>query len=134
MMNCLYTILTFAAMTLSIGPARFASGAEPPPPLTTVQVEQVRTLIKRTQTEQTRLKTELTRSQKELAACYDIFELDEPQVEKLQKEIVELQRGLLASHHSMQIELRTIVGEERFKILSKRIANALRSPNAPPNE
>lgn len=133
MRNCLYTTLIFAAMTLSFSPPRIASGAEPPP-LTTVQVEQVRTLIKRTQTEQARLKTELARSQKELAACYDVFELDEPQVEKLQKEIVELQRGLLASHHSMQTELRTIVGEERFKILSKRIANALRSPAAAPNE
>jgi hypothetical protein len=108
--------------------ATLAGDAPAPPPLTEQQIDQVRTLVKRTQAEQARLKGALAKSQEKLAECYTVFELDGTQVDTLQTEIVDLQRKLLASHHSMQTELRTIVGPERFQILSRRISNALRSP------
>jgi len=105
-----------------------------PPPLTTEQLTQVRALVQRTQTEQAALKTELAAAQDKLSRCYAEYKLDEPQVVKLQDEIVELQKKLLVSHHRLQKELRTIVGAERFLILSRRIENALRSSpsNSPP--
>ncbi|WP_425617104.1 hypothetical protein NA78x_000774 [Anatilimnocola sp. NA78] len=99
-----------------------------PPPLSPEQLAQVRALVQRTQAEQQTLKAELATSQEKLTRCYAEYKLDEPQVEKLQDEIVDLQKKLLASHHRLQKELRTIVGAERFMILSRRIENALRSP------
>jgi chromosome segregation ATPase len=106
-----------------------APAADPvPPPLSEEQVTRVRTLVKTHQQERTDLKARLETAQQKLVDCYARFELDEEQVTKLQAEVLELQGKLLRSYHTMQTELRTIVGAERFKILSKRIDNALRPP------
>lgn len=102
-----------------------------PPPLTEEQVIRVRTLVKTHQQERADLKARLETAQQKLAECYSRFELDEEQVHKLQAEVLELQGKLLRSYHGMQTELRTIVGPERFKILSRRIDNALRNPSEP---
>jgi peptidoglycan hydrolase CwlO-like protein len=129
-MNRRTTLILMIATVAVSSIGLVGTGADPasPAPLSTEQLDQVRSLVKRTQSEQTRLKSALAESQEKLAECYTVFELDEKQVDKLQEEIIELQRKLLASHHSMQTELRTIVGPERFKILSRRIANAMQSP------
>lgn len=99
-----------------------------PPPLTEEQVTKVRNLVKTHQEEQGALKEKLEAAQKKLADCYSRFELDEDAVKKLQAEILEVQGKLLQGYHSMQKELRSIVGPERFAVLSKRIDNALRNP------
>lgn len=99
-----------------------------PPPLTAEQLSQIRALVQKTQAEQSRFKAVLAEAQEKLAKCYSSYELDEPQVLKLEQKILEHQKSLLASHHAMQKELRALVGPERFKILSRRIENVLKTP------
>jgi hypothetical protein len=72
----------------------------------------------------------LDQRQRELGEVYTAYELDEPRAQKLQAEIVELQRLLLANHHRMQAELRAIVSRERFEFLRKRLANFVTSPGS----
>lgn len=105
-----------------------------PPPLTEEQVTKVRTLVKTHQEEQSKLKAELEKAQKKLSECYSRYELKEDEVKKLQTEILDVQAKLLSSYHSMQKELRSIVGPERFLILSRRIENVLRNPPAEPKK
>ena len=113
-----------------------------PPPFTAEQLTQVRALVQRIQTEQATAKKELAEAQESLARCYAKYELDEKEVARLQTEILAQQQKLLSSHHQMQKELRTIVGAERFLVLSRRIENALRdtppknvpSPKGPSNK
>lgn len=105
-----------------------------PPPLSAEQVKQVRQLTQRTQNEQSRLAKALASAQEALSGCYAEYDLNTERVNRLQAEILELQRDLLANHHSLQTELRKIVGAERFKILSRRIENALRSPAREPTQ
>lgn len=114
-----------------------ASGADPvpaPPPLTAEQITKVRALVKTHQEEQAKLKAQLDKAQKKLADCYARYELKDDEVSALQTEILEVQGALLKSYHSMQKELRSIVGPERFLILSKRIDNALRNPPPEPKK
>lgn len=100
--------------------------ADNPPPLNDDQIARVRALVKTHQEEQSTLRVNLETAQKKLSDCYAEFELDDAQVKKLQAEILDVQGKLLGGYHNMQTELRTIVGPERFKILSKRIENAVR--------
>lgn len=100
----------------------------PMEPLTAEQWGRIRTAVQKTQAEQTRLRAAMVEAQEKLAQCYAVFELDERQVNDLQQEIVKLQGLLLSSHHQLQKELRTLVGPDRFRTLSQRISNALRSP------
>lgn len=99
-----------------------------PPPLTPEQLATVRTLVQRTQADQAAVRKALGTAQEELARCYAAYDLDLRLVEKLQTEIIEQQRKLLASHHRLHTELRMIVSGPRFEILSRRIENALRNP------
>ena len=108
----------------------FAPAADPPP-LTDEQVVRVRALVKTHQEEQVPLKAKSEAAQRKLAACYSRYELDEAESKALQNEVLDVQGKLLRSYHSMQKELRSIVGPERFKILSVRIENALRNPPEP---
>jgi hypothetical protein len=110
--------------------AMFAPAADPPP-LTDEQIARVRNLVKTHQDEQRTLKAALDALQKKLAECYSQYELDEKAAQALQGEVLEVQGKLLKSYHTMQTELRAIVGPERFKILSARIENALRNPPPP---
>jgi hypothetical protein len=115
------------SVTLHLLAALFAPAADPPP-LTDDQVVRVRHLVKTHQDEQRTLKAALDGLQKKLAECYANYELDEKVAQILQDEVLDVQGKLLKSYHTMQKELRAIVGPERFKILSARIDNALRNP------
>lgn len=105
-----------------------------PPPLTEEQLAKVKALVKTHQEEQTTLKAQLEKAQKKLADCYSRYELKDDDVKTLQTEILDVQGKLLKSYHTMQKELRSIVGPERFLILSRRIDNALRNPPPEPKK
>ena len=111
-----------------------APAADPPPPLTDDQVAKVRVLVKTHQDEQAKLKAQLEKAQRKLAECYSRYELKDDEVKALQDEILEVQGKLLRGYHAMQKELRSIVGPERFLILSRRIDNALRNPPPEPKK
>ncbi len=98
-----------------------------PAPLTSAQYSQLRLLIQRTQERDRELKTALSQRQRELTLVYSQFEFSVDHAERLQSDIIELQRQLLANYHNLQTELRRIVGRERFEILKRRIDNALAS-------
>lgn len=105
-----------------------------PPPLTADQVTKVRTLVQQTQADHAAARQALAEAQADLAHCYARYELDEKEVSRLQSVILGEQQKLLESHHRMQKELRSIVGAERFVILSKRIENVLKSPPEPSSD
>jgi len=104
--------------------------AADPPPLTEDQLARLRELVKVTQDRATDLKKQLDAKQMELGGLYARYHLDAARAEKLQAEIVELQRQLLANYHRLHVELRTIVGEERFSTLRQRLDRLL-APTAP---
>lgn len=97
---------------------------EPPPPLNERQIVKVRELVQTSQEEIKNLNAQLNERQQRLALVYARYQLDQEACKQLQDEIIELQRKLLASHHRMQIELRTIVGKERFDHLRRRLEHA----------
>jgi hypothetical protein len=101
-----------------------------PPPLSPEQIVRVRKMVHSIQAEATLLQARLDQRQRELAEVYTAYELDEPRADKLQAEIVELQRLLLANHHRMQVELREIVSAERFEFLRRRLAYVVASAAA----
>ena len=117
-------------VTLNLMAALLAPAADPPP-LTEDQVASVRALVKAHRAEQGELKDRLEAAQRKLAACYARYELDEDEAKALQDEVLDVQGRLLRSYHSMQTGLRSIVGPERFRVLSARIENALRTPPEP---
>jgi Spy/CpxP family protein refolding chaperone len=110
----------------------------PPPaaaPLTEQQLQKIRPVIRGTQAETARAQTRLGECQRELAALYAHYELDEAAARKLQDEIVELQRQLLTAHHRMQKALRAVVTAEQFERLRRRLENpaaAAAKPDAKP--
>jgi hypothetical protein len=111
-----------------------APGADSPPPLTPEQLTRVQALVKTHQEEQTKLKAQLDKAQRKLADLYARYELKDDDVKALQDEILEVQGKLLRDYHAMQKELRSVVGPERFAILSRRIDNALRNPPPEPKK
>src|SRR5262249_42017593 len=100
-----------------------------PPPLTEEQKARISQLANETKKEADRLKTLLDRRQMELAELYAQYKLDEDRATKLEGEVLDLQRQLLANYRKMHVELRTIVGEERFNVLRRRLANLLDTPS-----
>jgi hypothetical protein len=94
-------------------------------PLHAEQLEQIRDLVRRTKEENDRLKAQFDACQEELMRLYGQFQLDEAAVIRKQAEILDLQKKMLANHHQLQVGLRQIVGEERFKILNQRILRLL---------
>ena len=105
--------------------------ADPPKmePLTQDQKEQIQKLVQRTQEQASNLKSLLDSNQEELLRLYGEFNLDEEGVAKKQAKILDLQKQILANHHHLQVELRKIVGEERFKVLNQRIQRILYPPS-----
>jgi hypothetical protein len=99
-----------------------------PPPLTEEQRTKIGKLANDTQKEAGRLKGLLEERQKELAAVYARYELDEKRAMKLETEILDLQRQMLANYRKMQVELRTLIGEDRFTILKQRLDRFLQPP------
>ena len=104
----------------------------PPPPLTSTQLARVRELVSKNQNKSALQQARLSACQSALAWVYARFELDEKEAQKLQIEIVELQRQLLANHHQMQVEVRKVVGKERFEMLRRRLERVLTPLNQPP--
>lgn len=92
-----------------------------PPPLTEEQTMRLRELVRGTQSKAAELQAQLDERQRELAALYADYDLNERQAQRLQLEIVDLQRQMLANYHTMQTELRKIVGKERFEVLRQRL-------------
>ena len=101
-----------------------------PPPLTEVQRMRLAQLAHNAQREAARLKALLEERQQELSQVYAEYDLDLPRATQLEAEILDLQRQMLDNYRKMQVELRAVVGKERFLILKKRIDNLLRSPPA----
>ena len=95
-------------------------------PLNDEQLAKLRELVRTTQATAERARQELADRERQLAEKYAQFELDEAGAEKLQAEVVELQQQLLANYHHLQVELRKIVGAERFAQLKLRLDHALR--------
>lgn len=110
------------AVLIACSPLCSAADESAPPPLSPEQIVRVRKLVQSVQTEAVLLQARLDQRQRELAEVYAVYELDGPRAQKLQAEIVELQRRLLANHHRMQAELRAIVSRKRFEFLRKRLA------------
>ena len=95
-----------------------------PSPLTDEQITKLRTLVRETQERSAALTTELDAKERELGQIYGEYQLDERRASALEAEIVELQRRKLANYHRMHVELRTIVGKERFDVLKQRLRQA----------
>jgi hypothetical protein len=92
------------------------------------QTRRVRELARSVQDRATLLQARLEERQRELAELYNEFELDAARCQRLQADIVELQRELLANHHRMQVELRAIVDQERFLVLRQRLKYIVSPP------
>jgi hypothetical protein len=108
------------------------AGKPGPPPLTDQQRTRLHELVRTTQQQAVLLKAQLDERQRALARLYADYELDERAVESLEAEIVDLQRRLLANYHRMQVELRSVVGRERFLTLKQRLDRVLAEPPKPP--
>lgn len=94
------------------------------------QTRRIRQLVRSVQDQATLLQARLEQRQRDLTEVYNHYQLDEERAHALQAEIVELQRALLANHHRMQIELRSIVDQKRFDVLRQRL-RFLVAPPAP---
>ncbi len=108
-----------------------AQDATAPPPLSPTQLTRVRELVRVTQEQSAKLQVRLGDRQRELAAVYAVYTLNENEAQRLQKEIVKLQQELLANHHRLQVELRTLVTQERFDTLRRRLERAADKSSAP---
>lgn len=115
-----------AGLVLCLLPASHLSAE--PPPLSEDQRASITKLANETKKEADRLKGLLDRRQEELGEVYAKYGLDEAKATKLEAEILDLQKQMLANHRKMQVELRSLVGEERFVILRKRLDNMLKTP------
>jgi Spy/CpxP family protein refolding chaperone len=129
-------MIPLLATALVAGPTTvwlLAQDAPPPatPYLTEQQSKKISPIIRGTQAETARLQTRLGECQRELAALYAHYELDEAAARKLQEEIVDLQRQLLTSHHRLQKALRAVVTAEQFERLRRRLEHAV-APAAKP--
>ena len=105
-----------------------AAVAADPPPFTDEQKARISKLANETKQQSERLKALLDLRQKELAAVYAEYKLDEDRAAKLEADVLDLQRQMLANYRKMQVELRTLVGEERFNLLRRRLDNMLKTP------
>lgn len=109
------------AMIMVVALVVAAQDGAPPPTLTSTQLARVRELVRVTRNQSSLLQARLSERQRALARLYAQFELDGKAAQELQNEIIELQRQLLANHHQMQVEVRKVVGKERFELLRRRL-------------
>lgn len=105
--------------------------ATDPPRLAERQVTQIQDLIRETRGQDTKLKEQLVARQRRLIAAYTNFQLDERRIERLQAEVIDLQRQLLNNYHRLQTGLRRIAGRERFKKIKSRVDVYFRSRRGP---
>jgi hypothetical protein len=121
------SFLILCIVSLASAPMFGQEQPVPLPPLHERQIIQVRELVQMTQSRTTLLQARLSERQRDLARVYAQYDLDETQARRIQEEIIDLQRQLLAGHHRMQTELRTIVGRDRFDFLRRRLEQAVAS-------
>jgi hypothetical protein len=114
------------SILLSVVLATGQAPAASPPPLTEDQLTRLRELVRGTQATAERLRQELADHERQLAEKYAQFDLDEAGAKRLQNGIVERQKELLVNYHRLQVELRKVVGPERFGQLKQRLDNVLR--------
>ncbi|HKA06292.1 MAG TPA: hypothetical protein VKD71_03480 [Gemmataceae bacterium] len=126
--------MTRCTCCLVVVTASVATAWAEPPPLTDDQKARISKLANETKQESERLKALLDLRQKDLAAVYSEYQLDEDRATKLEAEVLDLQRQMLANYRKMQVELRTLVGEERFNLLRRRLDNMLKTPPKEVNE
>jgi hypothetical protein len=110
----------FLTAVLAVGQAPPADKPQPPP-LSEEQTARLRELIRTSRDTATALKARLGEKEQELARMYMEYELNERMAARLEGEIVDLQRQILANYHQMQVRLRSIVGKERFDVLKQRL-------------
>jgi hypothetical protein len=118
-------VRTTVLLALLLSPAAIRAD---PPPLTEDQKARISRLANETKQEADRLKSLLDQRQVELANLYAQYKLDEDKASKVENEILDLQRQMLADYRKMHLELRTLVGEERFNLLRRRLDNMLKTP------
>ncbi|GIW81663.1 MAG: hypothetical protein KatS3mg105_3470 [Gemmatales bacterium] len=94
------------------------------PPLSEDQVARLRRLVQTTQQNVRKIQTQLDDLESRLAQVYGQYDLDEQHAQELIGRIVDLQRQKLENYQRMHIELRKIVGKERFEILKERLRRA----------
>jgi predicted nucleic acid-binding Zn-ribbon protein len=94
-------------------------------PETQDQVDRLVKLIRSTQERSADLKKRLDDRQQHLAKLYAEYDLDSKAVAKTQAEILDLQKQLLDNYHRLHVELRQIVGAERFATLRQRVDRLL---------
>ena len=126
-------LILIAVLVSLVGPVNLPAG-EPTetPPLSDQQRTRIAELAKRTQDESVQLKAQLEEQQRKLAAIYAAYNLDADSATKLETEILDLQRQMLANYRRLQVELRTVVSEERFAILRQQLDHLLQSPRQEP--
>ena len=90
------------------------------PPLTEQQGTRIQRLVVAVKKQDAAVKKRLVSAQQELVGAYADYELDERRIAELQEQIASLQRDLLKNYHRLQLELRRIVGPERFKTVKWR--------------
>jgi len=120
--------MTRVTLCLLVLIASVATAWAEPPPLTDDQKARISKLANETKQESERLKALLDLRQKELGEVYAEYKLNENRATKLEADVLDLQRQMLASYRKMQVELRTLVGEERFNLLRRRLDNMLKTP------
>ncbi len=103
-----------------------------PPPLSQEQRARLVKLKNEAEEETVRLKAQLEERQQELARAYADYDLDIKRADRLEADILELQKQMLASYRKVQVELRATVGRERFLVLKQRLDNILKSASTPP--
>jgi hypothetical protein len=132
-MNCMQLIHRWPCLALMAMAGLWvaAQDAALPLPLTPTQLVRVRELVRVTQDQSTTLQARLAERQRELADLYAVFTLNESEAQRRQREIVGLQRELLANHHRLQVELRTLVSQERFDTLRRRLERMVDSGVTP---
>jgi hypothetical protein len=121
-----------ALWSLLVPLAFAATPADPPAPLTDDQRLRIQRLVRTTQEESTRLKELLDRRQQDLARLYAHYDLDAAAVNSLEKDILDVQRQTLANYRTMQVELRTIVGKDRFEVLRQRLERIINPAGGKP--
>lgn len=113
--------ILLCTMLVAPAPATGSPATSSPATLTQAQITKLQRIVRKTQDRNTELKAALEDRRQKLMKAYSQFELDEKRISQLHKEIIGQQRELLENYRQLQVELRQVVGEERFLRLKMRI-------------
>ena len=128
-------LILIAVLVCIVRPSNLPAGESAEiPPLSDQQRTRIGEAAKRTQDESVRLKAQLEEQQRKLAAIYSAYKLDADNATQHETEILNLQRQMLANDRRLQVELRTVVSEERFAVLRQQLDHLLQSPRQEPRQ